>query len=139
FIRLAWRYPQLLTQIGILESVGLHSHNSKLDDPSDEYAEESLRLQGHELETMRSYDRSTLTPAQQLSYDIAGFFWQSQQEGERFRFHGYPVNQLFGVQNIQPAFMISIHPVRDAADAGRYNDRLEQFGPYFDKIIANRE
>lgn len=137
FLRLAMRYPQLLTQVGILESMGMHSHNSRLDDPSDEFGEESLRLQGRELETMRSYDRAALTPAQQLSYDIADYFWESQQQGERFRFHNYPVNQLFGAQNQQPAFMINVHPVKNAVDADRYNDRLYAFGEYFDKVLAN--
>ena len=142
FIRLALQSPELLTRIGLLESVGLDFHNSRLTDASDEFAAEILRREKSELSILRSYDRASLTPAQRLSADVADYYWEQEARGERFLLHDYPVNQLFGVQSELPAFMINVHPVRSLADAKRYNERLGAFGAKFDQVLAglkNRE
>jgi uncharacterized protein (DUF885 family) len=56
-------------------------------------------------------------------------------EAEKFRFHNYPVNQMFGVQNGFPSFMESTHQVHSARDAEDYVSRLSQVGRKFDQVL----
>jgi uncharacterized protein (DUF885 family) len=139
FIRQALASPEFLTHIGLLEPYGIDFHNSKLDDPSEAFALEQVKRVKSELAILRSYDRASLTPSQQLSSDIAEYFLDTLAQGEPWRMYNYPVNQLFGAQSEKPAFMMNIHPVRSVADAGRYNDRLEAFAPYFDTLLVELE
>ena len=56
-------------------------------------------------------------------------------QAEKFRFHNYPVNQLFGVQNGFPSFMESTHQVHSVRDAEDYVSRLSQVGRKFGQVL----
>lgn len=56
-------------------------------------------------------------------------------EAERFRFHTYPVTQMFGVQNRFPSFMEDTHQVHDVEDAEDYVTRLSKAGVKFDQVL----
>jgi len=49
---------------------------------------------------------ASLSPSHQLSYDVLEWFLQDLVEGQRWLFHDYPVNQLFGVQSSTPDFLV---------------------------------
>ena len=59
--------------------------------------------------TLQEYDRSKLSEADALSHDILLWYLQNQMDGLKYTWHGYPVNQMFGVQNGLPRFMANIH------------------------------
>ena len=63
------------------------------------------------------------------------WFVDSVLEGEKFRFHDYPVNQLFGVQSMTPDFMINQHRIDDRRGAVDYLLRLGEFGRKFDQVL----
>jgi uncharacterized protein (DUF885 family) len=56
-------------------------------------------------------------------------------DGEKFRFHSFPVNQMFGVQNAFPSFMESTHQIEDVGDAEDYVSRLHAVGLKFDQVL----
>ena len=56
-------------------------------------------------------------------------------DDKRFRYHNYPVNQLFGVQNSFPSFMQSTHQVHTVGDAEDYVSRLDAVGMKFDQVL----
>ncbi len=127
--------PQLLTQLGLVEQFGLRGHNAKLTDASEARARALAQRIERDLATLRSYRREDLTPQQQLSYDILEDFLAVQVEGERWRHHSYPLNQLFGAQNELPSFMAAQHRVDDRTGAEHYLARLGQFGTYLDQVL----
>lgn len=135
FIRFALRHPELLTQIGALDGTPLDGYNGKLDDYSLAGQAEDQRFVERQLALLRSYDRSRMTPAQLLSCQVLEWFLADQVEGARFRFHDYPVNQLFGVQNGLPDFMINQHPLKRPHDADYYLARVAQFPRAIDQTI----
>jgi uncharacterized protein (DUF885 family) len=53
-------------------------------------------------------------------------FLQTQADGERFRFHDYPLNQLFGIQSNLPSFMASQHRIAGLPGAEAYVARLRE-------------
>ncbi len=46
------------------------------------------------------------------------------KESEKFRYHNYPVNQLFGIQNGYPSFMEAQHQINSTDDVENYLLRL---------------
>ncbi|MBD1390710.1 DUF885 domain-containing protein [Neiella sp. HB171785] len=136
-LKIALDSPEGLTQLGFLEGIGIKGHNAKLDDASPEKTDELLAKM-HELHgTLTSYEG--LDKEQQLSYDIALYLLNAVLEGEEFRYHDYPVNQLFGVQNGYPSFMQASHQVNDEVDAEHYLARLSAVGVKFEQVIAGLE
>jgi uncharacterized protein (DUF885 family) len=135
FVEYALDDPELLSQIRMFEPLGLRSHNAMLTDVSPARQEELAEQTRRNLDTLRRYDRARLDESTALSYDILEYFLASQVEGERFLFHDYPVNQLFGIQNQLPEFMAETHYIGDRRDAEDYITRLGKFGQKFDQTI----
>jgi uncharacterized protein (DUF885 family) len=127
--------PQMLTSLGMLRPLGLRYYNSQLTDASlarDQRLREKLK---RDLVMLKSYDSSAMTQKEKLSYDILDYFLSMQVEGEKFHLHNYPVNQMFGVQNGMPDFMVQQHQVKDERDAVDYIKRIEQFKQRFAQTV----
>ncbi len=88
-----------------------------------------------DLDMLRRYDRQALDEEGKLSYDALEFFLANQVEGDRFRYHDFPVNQMFGVQSGQPNFMADTHQVNNGRDAENYIKRLDQFPRNFSEVV----
>ena len=92
FVTFALENPELLTTIGIAEQFGYRRHNAHLDDVSIAKVERDFAQWHGYLADLKAYDVATQTPEQRLSTRILAWFIESLLEGERFRFHDYPVS-----------------------------------------------
>ncbi len=135
FVRFAMKHPMLLTQLGVLDRMPFDFHGGRLDDFSVAAMREDAHFAEHQLEILRSYDRARMTPSQRLSCQVLEWFLADQVEGNRFMFHDYPVNQLFGIQSTLPDFMLNQHPLKRRRDAENYLRRVEGFGVAIDQVI----
>ncbi len=63
------------------------------------------------------------------------WFLQIQAEGEKWQWHDYPVNQLFGVQNQFPSFMANTHRLLSEKDCNYYVMRLDALPKKFDQVL----
>ena len=135
FISFVLEQPELLTSLGIAEQFGYRRHNAHLDDASMAKVERDFANWHGYLSELKSYDFAAQTPAQQLSTRVLTWYIESQLEGEKFRFHNYPVNQLFGVQNQTPEFLINQHRIADRRGAEDYLSRLGEVGRKFDQVL----
>ena len=135
FIRYALKHPMLLTQLGMLDGTPLDFHSGKLDDFSVAAMKDDAQFAERQLELLRSYDRSRMTQSQRLSCQVLEWFLADQVDGNRYMFHDYPVNQLFGIQSSLPEFMLNQHPLKRPKDAESYLERIEQFGVAIDQVI----
>ncbi len=131
--------PELLTELGLLEQFGIHGHNAKLTDASPEHTEEAARQLTRKLEQLHAYDRSSLTGQVALSYDVLDYYLQTEKAGLPFRYHDYPVNQMFGVQSQLPTMMTTSQPLTSVSDAEDYISRLHGFGLKFDQLLRSLE
>jgi len=126
--------PELLTMMGIAEQFGYRRHNAHLNDESEAKSERDFALWHQNLTDLKAYDLSRQTAEQRLSTRVLTWFIESQLEGERFRLHNYPVNQLFGVQSNTPDFLINQHRIADRRGADDYLARLGEVGRKFDQV-----
>ena len=122
-----WKARRLLTQLRILEPFGIRSHNGRLDDASPAQQEMLLARLDDDYATLHRYDASRHTGQDRLSYEIFDYFVGMQVRGGRWRYHNYPVNQLFGVQSMLPNLMTQEQQVNDATDAEHYIARLAAY------------
>jgi uncharacterized protein (DUF885 family) len=139
FLRFASRHPMLLSQLGMFDGTPFDFYSAKLDDLSPSFQRKEARYAEDELATLRSYDRSKMTPSGKLSYDVLEWFLVNQQQDNQFLFYDYPVNQLFGVQSELPSFMLNTHPLKNPAEARAYVSRVSQFGTAIDQTIEGLE
>lgn len=136
FISLALDEPELLTSIGIAEQFGYRRHNAHLNDASLDHERRAQERTRQNLADLKAYGFARQTPSQQLSTRTLTWHLENAVAGEKFDFHNYPVNQLFGLQNGQPDFMVNQHRVTDATGAEHYLARLGEWGRKFDQVIA---
>jgi uncharacterized protein (DUF885 family) len=135
FLHFALKGPELLTMVGILEKFGLHGHNAKLTDASVANETKMYKWLKRDLGLLRSYPRQRQSPGTLLSTDIMDWFLDNLARTEKFRFHDYPVNQMFGIQSELPNFMMTMHPVVSKLEGRNYVKRLNLFGVKFDQVL----
>ncbi len=127
------RDPELISELGLAQALGMD--NSRLTDVSDAFQRETYALLQSQLDQLNSFDRTALTPEQQLSYDLFGWDLRERLAGQEFRFYDYPVNQLFGLQNSFIELMTDRHPLTNLQDAQDYVSRLQAFETKIDQAV----
>lgn len=136
FAQFALDNPEILTSLRILDQYGLNFTADQLSDTSPEAADRAMARLKADYATFRSYPREDYSGQALLSYDIWDFFMKTQVDGERWRHHDFPVNQMFGIQSSLPNFMADSHLILNRRDAENYIARLRQFPKSFDGVIA---
>jgi len=127
--------PEMLSSIRVFEKFGIDGHNAKLDDASMASGDRMFKKMHDAHKTLLSYADEDLDETEKMSKDILLSLLDIAVEAEKFRFHNYPVNQLFGVQNGFPSFMESTHQIHDYGDAEDYITRLSLIDSKFDQVL----
>ena len=129
--------PELLSHLGLVEQFGIRSHNGKLNDESPAHQQEVIERWKKDLAQLREYPLDRQSPSQKLSTHVLDWFLERQVEGEKWQWHNYPVNQLFGVQNQLPSFMANTHRLFDRKDCEYYVMRLEAVPKKFNQLLES--
>ena len=135
FMQVALESPEMLSSIHVLEQFGIKGHNAKLDDESRASGDRMFAHLKQSREILLTYANDDLSDADIMSKRVALSMLDALVEAEKFRFHNYPVNQMFGIQNGFPSFMESTHQVDTVGDAEDYVSRLSQVGRQFDQVL----
>lgn len=117
--------------------LGIKKDYNRWEDLSDAAATENLEVTLRQLsELRREYSFGELSAEDQLSYRL--FEYEAEQEiaGFQWRFHEFPINQMFGVHSQFVSVLINLHGVQTTADADAYLQRLEACGELFDQVIT---
>src|SRR5436189_4380585 len=135
FVEVLFDHPQLLSTLGLVEQFGITSHNGKLDDESSAHQQREFDRWKRDLAQLRQYPLDRQSRSQRLSTHVLEWFLQLQVEGEKWQWHNYPVNQLFGVQNEFPSFMANTHRLLTRKDCEYYVMRLDALPKKFDQLL----
>jgi uncharacterized protein (DUF885 family) len=140
FRQLQLRDPDGLLTSGLAEVYGLDGIE-QFTDRSDAHLRQTQQLEVAVLDLLRSYDRPSLTPQQQRSYDVYEWYLDDQVRGHEFAYYDYPVNSLtvWGVQNWIVDFMVSYQPIADEQDAEAYIARLAQLDEWVAQLLEGLE
>ena len=137
FAEVLFDHPELLSMLGLVEQFGITSHNGKLDDESPEHQKREFDRWKRDLTQLRQYPLDRQSQSQELSTHVLDWFLKMQVEGEKWQWHNYPVNQLFGVQNQFPSFMANTHRLLNRKDCEYYLMRLDALPKKFDQLLDN--
>src|SRR5213083_1242237 len=135
FAEILFDHPELLSTLGLVEQFGITGHNGKLDDESPAHQQREFDRWKRDLAQLREYPLDRQSPSQKLSTRVLEWFLQMQAEGEKWQWHNYPVNQLFGVQNQYPSFMANTHRLLGPQDCEYYIMRLDGLPKKFDQTL----
>ncbi|MBY6190344.1 DUF885 domain-containing protein [Microbulbifer agarilyticus] len=140
-VSMAFDSPEMLTSLGFLESMGIKGHNARLDETDPEKTAQMFADFKQFRATLDRYEG--LDENEELTRDIATYLADMIIAAEPYRYHTYPVNQLFGVQNGYPSFMEAQHRVEDLEDAQNYLSRLQavesKFGAQLEDLKVREE
>lgn len=134
FFEYALDDPEMLSYLRVLPS-WLDFHSDKLTDASMAHGDARAVKLKRDYASLKLYDRESLDEDGKLSYDILDYFLGQQAANERWRYHDFPVNQMFGVQSTLPDFMVQAHQVASATDARNYIQRLRLFPTKFGQVL----
>lgn len=135
FAEILFDHPEILSTIGLVEQFGITSHNGKLDDESPAHQQRESDRWKRDLVQLHQYPLPRQSASQKLSTRVLDWFLRIQAEGEKWQWHDYPVNQLFGVQNQFPSFMANTHRLLGEKDCNYYVMRLDALPKKFDQVL----
>lgn len=116
--------------------LGIKTDYDKWDPLTEERADENLALALARLEELRGFDVAVLEPQALVSYRIFEKLTQNRIENDRWRHHFYAVDQMNGMHQQIPSFLINIHRVGSKSDAEAYVARLRGVRTLVDELIA---
>ena len=125
FAALMYRSPESIVANALQSVYPLDAAN--LDDLSDTYVRETFAMFDVVLDALQTYDRGTLTPDQQLTYDFYQYYLQDESDRLQFIHHDFIATYNFrGVQSQTQRFFTDLHPLQTEQDALDYIGRLNQ-------------
>ncbi|MDJ0812812.1 MAG: DUF885 domain-containing protein [Woeseiaceae bacterium] len=125
-VKIAFDSPETLTSLGFLESMGIKGHNAHLDDAHPDRTTELFADLKAFRDGLHRYDDESLDESQRLTKDIALYLTGMVEDGEAYRYHNYPANQMSGIQSAFPSFMDAQHQVNTLEDAEHYLSRMSE-------------
>jgi uncharacterized protein (DUF885 family) len=135
FLEYAIRHPMLLSEMRVLEPMGIDFHSDDLDDLSPEAEQREVRFVEKNLAMLATYSRDGMDAQQRLSAEVMQWFLEDTRAGNEYLQYDYPVNQLFGVQATLPEFLTQTHLIERRRDAEHYVARARKVGPAIDQVI----
>lgn len=135
FLRAAARDPQLLTYLGLFESIGISEHNAYLTDVSVAKLQDDLEQKKRDLARLKTFSYDDLTPEQKISYKI--FLWKLEHEveGESFFLYDYKINQMDGTLADLSMTLTEYHCLKNSQDAEHYCSRLQKIPKQIEQAL----
>ncbi len=136
FRHLQLRDPDTLIYNGLADEYGIEKYD-QFTNISDHYIRETQQLESAILDLLRSYDRSTLSSEQQLSYDIYEWYLDDLVRRHEFMYYNYPINSVghWDTQYWLINYLFDSLPVVDLEDAEDYIARLSQIDTWVEQLL----
>lgn len=112
------RNPVRQTYLGIKKDYG------KWHDLSEENSTKELAFAKKNLGRVQAIDIKTLDTQTRLSHRLLVQSLENSIADYKWRFHSYPVNQMYGTHSQVPAFLINQHSISDVKEARDYISRV---------------
>jgi len=114
---------------------GLKTNYGKWDDISDTYQTELFEQEQDFLKRINALKPQALDQGTNLSIALLKDQIEQDIQHHEFRFHNFPVNQMYGLHSEIPNFLINIHQVETIEDARYYTDRVKAVSTLMNQLI----
>ena len=119
--------------------MGIKKDYDKWDDGSEAHVQKDHQQTKDDLVALNAINRDLLDDTTKVSYDLKKQDLEESIADFKWRYHNYPVNQMFGTHSMIPAFLINQHQISDVADAKAYISRLNGVTTVIDQLIKDLE
>jgi len=135
FLKFVSNSPQRLSYLGLFESIGIREHNAYLDDISIGSIVRDFQEKKACLRILKSFSFNDLSDDQKISYKI--FLWKLNNilSGEKFLFHDYKINQMFGILSDLNDLFTGFHRLEIEEDVKNYISRLKRIPEQLSQTI----
>ncbi|MCR9182286.1 MAG: DUF885 domain-containing protein [Flavobacteriaceae bacterium] len=108
-----------------LTMLGRKDRYDQLDDMSLKAEEELFQWTETSVKELEeTFDYESLSPEDQISYDLWMYEYQQMKEGLEFKNMDYVFHQMMGMHTQFPSFMINFHKVDSVSDMKAYITRI---------------
>jgi len=104
--------------------LGIKKDYDKWNDMSEANTLRELEFTKANLLRIQAIDINTLDAQTQISYNLFVQKLENSIADHQWRFHNYPVNQMFGTHSQIPAFLINQHSISNVEEAQDYISRV---------------
>ena len=125
--------PISQTHLGIKTDYGKWGERGEEAD-----AQDLARSQKH-LKQLNEIDQSKLDSQTNLSYTLLKQKLEQEVNDYQWRYHSYPVNQMYGGHSMVASFLINQHQITDISDAKAYISRLNGVPKYLQQLEDSLE
>ncbi|WP_028768470.1 DUF885 domain-containing protein [Shewanella fidelis] len=105
--------------------LGIKTDYDKWDEMSDAADDAALARDKKHLAQLQQIDTSKLDRQTLLSYQLLTQKLEQSIADDKWRYHNYPVNQMYGGHSQIASFLINQHQIGSVADAKAYISRLQ--------------
>ncbi|MBQ4832858.1 DUF885 domain-containing protein [Pseudoalteromonas sp. MMG010] len=117
--------------------MGIKKDYDKWDDGSEAEVLKSHAQTKADLVELKTINRDLLDASTQVSYDLKKQALENSIADFKWRYHNYPVNQMFGTHSMVPAFLINQHQISNVDDAKAYISRLNGVPKVFEQLVTD--
>ncbi|GAA6206589.1 DUF885 domain-containing protein [Thalassotalea sp. SU-HH00458] len=125
------RNPMFQTYLGIKDDY------DKWNDISEENTLKELAITKKDLATIKAIDVSKLDAQTKISHTLYVQKLENSIADHKWRFHSYPVNQMFGLHSQIPAFLINQHSIANEKEAQDYIARVKGTKTLLKQLVDN--
>ena len=136
FRQLQLRCPDTLIYNGLADEYGIEKYD-QFTNISDYYIRETQQLESAILDLLHTYDRTTLSSEQQLSYDIYEWYLDDLVQRHEFLYYSYPINSVghWDTPYWLINYLFDSLPVADQEDAEDYIARLSKIDTWVEQLL----
>jgi uncharacterized protein (DUF885 family) len=116
--------------------LGIKKDYDKWNDLSEENTLKELAFTKADLEKIKAIDTSKLDAQTLISYRLYVQRLENSINDHKWRFHNYPVNQMFGTHSQVPAFLINQHSISNLKEAQDYISRVNGAKKLMEQLVT---
>jgi uncharacterized protein (DUF885 family) len=132
--------PEQLTQVGLVDGTFLDWHSGKLTSVGVKKRDDDYATTERFIREVQAFDRRALDHQDRLTYDILLDQYHTILSFKRFDWLSseglYPIAPTWGTQELLPAFLETLHVIKNEKTARNYVKRLEAAGDKLDAVTG---
>ena len=117
--------------------LGMRERYDEWNDYSQASFDRSVAMSKDQLDRLRAIDAEGLDKSEALSLTLYSQRLENGLADIQWRYHGYPVNQMFGVHSSIPSFLINQHLIANKAEAEAYIARVRAVPEVLSHVIED--
>lgn len=117
---------------------GIKTDYGKWQDISEAGAQKEVEISKGYLDSLHAnFKMDALDEQTKISYRLFEKACEDVVENYKWHLFDYPINQMSGLHNEIPTFLINVHAVESKSDAEAYISRLNGISTLFDQLLEN--